>query len=165
MISWINLVAIPAVTIVTGLALIYLVNFSMATNRWSKFPGAFGSFPTKSSPYMVKGHVIGIVSSSWDGTYFCLAKSWHYMVKGHVIGIAHRFKQFVGHLWLQSASKILAERPFPPKYLVPRDVYTLPNGYFIRFLSSLRWVYTIEGSMLCSCGVFHHSPWHRISPS
>jgi hypothetical protein len=55
---------LTAVTVITGLALIHLVNLSMATNRWSKFPGVFGSFPTKSSPRMAKGHVIGIVCSS-----------------------------------------------------------------------------------------------------
>ena len=50
-----------------GRASIHFVNLSMVTSRWVKPPGAFLSGPTRSSPQIAKGHVMGIVWSAWAG--------------------------------------------------------------------------------------------------
>ena len=62
--SLMNSTAASELAVATGLALIHLVNLSIMINKWSKPLGLGGSFLTRSSPQMVKGHVIGIVWSS-----------------------------------------------------------------------------------------------------
>jgi hypothetical protein len=60
---------LPLPILAMGLVLIHLVNLSTMISRWVKSPG--------SRPHMTKGHVMGMVWSSWAGTWICLAKYWH----------------------------------------------------------------------------------------
>jgi hypothetical protein len=52
-----------------GLALIHLVNVSIMTSRWVKPLGAFLKGSRRSRPHMANVHVMGIVWSSWAGTW------------------------------------------------------------------------------------------------
>jgi hypothetical protein len=68
---------LPLPILAMGLALIHLVNLSTMISRWVKSPGAFLKGPKRSRPHTTKGHVMGMVWSSWAGTWICLAKYWH----------------------------------------------------------------------------------------
>ena len=47
--------------------LVHLENLSTATSKWVKSPGALFNGPTRSSPHMANGHVIGMVCRAWAG--------------------------------------------------------------------------------------------------
>jgi hypothetical protein len=53
-----------------------LVNLSTTMKMCVNPPLAFLKGPTKSSPHVEKGQVIGMVCSWWDDTYFWQAKNW-----------------------------------------------------------------------------------------
>jgi hypothetical protein len=57
-----------------GLASIHLENLSIMTSRWDKPPGTFLKGPKRSRPHTAKGHVMGMVWSSWAGVWIYLAK-------------------------------------------------------------------------------------------
>jgi hypothetical protein len=63
--------------LVKGLASIHLVNLFTPTSKWVKPPSAFLKGLKISKPHTAKGHVMGIVWSSWAGVWTCLAKYWH----------------------------------------------------------------------------------------
>ena len=46
---------------VMGRASIHLENLLMATNKWVYPPATFSRGPTKSSPHIADGHVMGII--------------------------------------------------------------------------------------------------------
>lgn len=50
-----------------GQASIHLENLSAATSKWVKPSGAFVIGPTRSNPHTAKGHVMGMVWSTWAG--------------------------------------------------------------------------------------------------
>jgi hypothetical protein len=52
-------------TLTIGLASIYLENLSIATRRWVKPPGACWSGPTMLRFQTVKGHLMGMVCSTY----------------------------------------------------------------------------------------------------
>jgi hypothetical protein len=55
----------------------HLVNLSTMTSRWVKPPGAFLKAPKKIQTPYYKQQSVGIIWSSRDGTWTCLAKNWH----------------------------------------------------------------------------------------
>jgi hypothetical protein len=61
MISLMNSTALATVMEAVGFALIHLVNLSTSTKRCVNPPLAFLNGPTKSSPHVEKGQVIGMV--------------------------------------------------------------------------------------------------------
>jgi hypothetical protein len=70
MISLMNSTALATVIEATGFTSIHFVNFSTATKICVNPPLAFLNGPTKSSPHVEKGQVIGMVCSFWR------AKNW-----------------------------------------------------------------------------------------
>jgi hypothetical protein len=62
-----------------GLASINLGNLSTVKSRWVKPLDALLKGPKLSRHHMEKGHVMGMVWSSWAGTWICLAKYWHHL--------------------------------------------------------------------------------------
>jgi hypothetical protein len=56
-----NSTAYSDLMLVIGQASIHLENLLMATSKWVKPPVILFRGPTKSSPQMVNGHVMGIV--------------------------------------------------------------------------------------------------------
>jgi hypothetical protein len=63
MISLMNSTALAAMIEAAGFALIHFVNLSTATKMCVNPPLAFLNGPTKSSPHVDKGQVIGMVCS------------------------------------------------------------------------------------------------------
>jgi hypothetical protein len=63
MISLMNSIALAAMIEAAGFALIHFVNLSTATKMCVNPPLAFLNGPTKSSPHVDKGQVIGMVCS------------------------------------------------------------------------------------------------------
>jgi hypothetical protein len=63
MISLMNSTALAAMIETAGFALIHFVNLSTATKMCVNPPLAFLNGPTKSSPHVDKGQVIGMVCS------------------------------------------------------------------------------------------------------
>jgi hypothetical protein len=56
-----NSTACSDLMLVIGRASIYLENLSMMTSKWVKPPVVLFRGPTKSSPQMANGHVMGII--------------------------------------------------------------------------------------------------------
>jgi hypothetical protein len=75
--SWTKITTYLELIFARGLALIHLVNLSIATSRWVKPPGTFLKGPKRSRPHMANGHVTEIVWSSWAGAWIFLTKYWH----------------------------------------------------------------------------------------
>jgi hypothetical protein len=61
MISLMNSIALAAVVEAVGFASTHFVNLSTATKMCINLPFAFLKGPTKSSPHVEKGHVMGLV--------------------------------------------------------------------------------------------------------
>jgi hypothetical protein len=58
----------------TSLASIHLVNLLTATSKWVKPPCTFLKDPKRSKPHKTKGHVMGMVWSSWASVWIYLTK-------------------------------------------------------------------------------------------
>jgi hypothetical protein len=76
MISLMNSTTLAAIMEATGFTSIHFVNLSTVTKMCVNPHLAFLKGPTKSSPYVEKGQVIGMVCSWWDDTRFWWAKNW-----------------------------------------------------------------------------------------
>jgi hypothetical protein len=72
--SWTKLATCLEPILAKGLASIHLVDLSTVTSTWVKPSGTFMRGPKRSRPHTVKDHVIGMVWSSWAGTWIYLAK-------------------------------------------------------------------------------------------
>jgi hypothetical protein len=72
-----KLTAYLKLIVAKSLASIHLVNLSTATNRWVKPSSNFLKGPKRSSPHIGKGHVMGMVWSSWAGVWTYITKYWH----------------------------------------------------------------------------------------
>lgn len=68
-----NVVASEDLILAIGLALIHFVNLSTATSRWVQPPGTFMKGPTKSSPQIAKGQVMGMVWRACVDMWVCRA--------------------------------------------------------------------------------------------
>jgi hypothetical protein len=77
--SWTKLITYLELILARGLALINLANLSTVTSRWVKPSDALLKGPKISRHHMAKGHMMGMVWSSWAGTWICLAKYWHHL--------------------------------------------------------------------------------------
>jgi hypothetical protein len=76
MISLMNSTTLAVVIEAVCFTSIHFVNLSTAMKMCVNPPLAFLNGPTKSSPHVEKGQVIGIVCSWCDGTSFWRAKNW-----------------------------------------------------------------------------------------
>jgi hypothetical protein len=74
---WTKLTACLESILAKDLASIHLVNLSTVTSKWVKPPGDFLKGLKRSRPHTAKGHVMGMVWSSWASTWIYPAKHWH----------------------------------------------------------------------------------------
>jgi hypothetical protein len=71
---WTKLTACLEPILARSLALIHLVNLSIATSEWVKPPSTFLKGPNRSGPHTAKDPVTGMVRSSWTGVWIYLTK-------------------------------------------------------------------------------------------